>query len=238
MKRILVKLSGEALAGSRGFGIEPAVVKHICAQLRPVVEGGTRVAIVVGGGNLFRGAELARHGMNRIRGDHVGMLATVMNGLSLCELFDALGLKTRLLSAFEVPGIVPRFTVADGEAALGRREVLMLAGGTGNPLFTTDTAACLRAIELGMDAVFKATQVDGVYSADPKVDPKAQRYDHLSYDDAIAKELKVMDLAAFALCREHNLPIHVFDLAAEGALGAILAGSSVGTRIDRDGPSA
>ena len=228
---VLLKLSGEALAGDLDFGIDPAVVLDIAREIRPLVDGGTRLAIVLGGGNLFRGAELAQHGMDRVTGDQMGMLATVMNGLAVRDVLGSQGIDARVLSALAIPGLAARYSVADATAALDDGEVVLLVAGTGNPFFTTDTAACLRAIELGMDAVLKATQVDGVYSADPKLDPTASRYDAVSFDEVIKLDLKVMDLAAFTLCRDHAMPIHVFDVATPGALKEIVGGGKVGTRI-------
>ena len=235
MNGILLKLSGEALAGELEFGIDPHVVRRVADEIRPLVAGGIRVAVVLGGGNLFRGAELARGGMDRVTGDHMGMLATVMNGLAVRDLFCAHGVSARTFSAFDIPGIVTRYSVATAQAALDAGAVVILVGGTGNPFFTTDTAASLRAIELGVDAVLKAAQVDGVYDADPKENPGAQRFDAVSFDEVIARDLKVMDLAAFALCRDHDMPIYVFDVAAKGALEEIVRGGKVGTRVDANG---
>lgn len=231
LRRILLKLSGEALAGELPFGIEPAVVREMGDELQPLLANNVGVAVVLGGGNLFRGAELARHGMNRVTGDHMGMLATVMNGLAVRDVFRAQGIAAQVFSALEIAGVASRYSVAAASAALDAGNVVLLVGGTGNPFFTTDTAACLRGIELEVDAVLKATQVDGVYDADPKLDPSAVRYDTVSYDEVIAKDLKVMDLAAFTLARDHAMPIHVFDVSSRGALAEIVKGGRVGTRI-------
>lgn len=231
LRRILLKFSGEALAGDLPFGIDPHVVRTMGDELQPLLASNVGVAIVLGGGNLFRGAELAKHGMNRVTGDHMGMLATVMNGLAVRDVFKDQGIAARVFSALEIPGVVPRYSVAAAKAAVDEGHVALLVGGTGNPFFTTDTAACLRGIELEADAVLKATQVDGVYSADPKLDAHAVRFDTISFDDVIAKDLKVMDLAAFTLAREHALPIHVFDASVRGALADIVKGGRVGTRV-------
>lgn len=231
MRRVLLKLSGEALAGDAGMGIDPEVVKRLCRDIAAAREQGAEVGLVLGGGNLFRGAALQRSGLDRVTGDQMGMLATVMNGLAFRDLLRQVGVPSTLFSALELPGVAARFDRDAAVAALERGEVAVFVAGTGNPFFTTDTAACLRGIEIGADAVLKATKVDGVYSADPMLDPNATRFDALSYDEVLERDLKVMDLTAICLCRDHDLPVVVFDLADEGALTRVIKGDKVGTRV-------
>ncbi len=231
MLRLLLKLSGEALAGERGFGFDPDVLNRLCEEVGVAVELGAEVAIVCGGGNLLRGAHLAEAGMNRVVADQMGMLATCMNGLALGDALARSGVAAQAFSAFSLAGVLPTYAVAEARAAFERREVVIIAGGTGNPFFTTDTAACLRALELGANCVLKATKVDGVYSSDPVLDPNAKRYDTLTFDEAISRCLGVMDLSAMCLCREHALPVVVFDLNSPGALTRIVKGEKVGTQI-------
>ena len=228
MRRILLKLSGEALAGGEGFGIDPAVVARLCRDIGAARE---QVALVLGGGNLFRGASLQAAGLGRVTGDQMGMLATVMNGLAFRDLLRQAGVPSILYSAIELPGVAERFHRDHALEALERGEVTVFVAGTGNPFFTTDTAACLRAVEIGADAVLKATKVDGVYTADPLTDPQAQRFDELTFDEVLARDLKVMDLTAICLCRDHGMPLVVFDMACEGALIRLVDGEIVGTRV-------
>ncbi len=234
MRRVLLKLSGEALAGSAGFGVDPAVVARLCGDIARAREAGAQVALVLGGGNLFRGAALQAAGLGRVTGDQMGMLATVMNGLAFRDLLRQVGVPATLYSAIELPGVAERFHRDYAVAALDRGEVTVFVAGTGNPFFTTDTAACLRGIEIGADAVLKATKVDGVYTADPKKDPAARRFEALSYDEVLARDLQVMDLTAICLCRDHGMPLVVFDMEAAGALIRLVNGDKVGTRIGRD----
>ena len=229
--RVLLKLSGEALAGPAGFGIDPAVLERLCQDLAAAAGLGAQVALVCGGGNLLRGASLAEAGMNRVVADQMGMLATCMNGLAIGDALHRAGVPAKVFSAVAVGGFLPGYGAAAAGAALDRGEVAIIAGGTGNPFFTTDTAACLRGLELGVDAVLKATKVDGVYTADPVLDPTARRFETLSFDEALARNLRVMDLTAICLCRDHSLALVVFNLATPGALTRILKGEKVGTRI-------
>jgi uridylate kinase len=236
LRRILLKLSGEALAPGRtgpegGFGIDPAVLDRLAGEIVALQRSGGQLAVVLGGGNLFRGAALQAAGMDRVTGDHMGMLATIMNGLAFRETLQAHGASATLFSALAVPGVVAGFSRDAALAALDQGQVVVLVAGTGNPFFTTDTAACLRAIELEAEAVLKATKVDGVYSADPLEDPSATRFDELSFDETLERQLGVMDLTAICLCRDHHMPIVVFDMNAKGALTAIINGDKVGTRI-------
>jgi uridylate kinase len=235
MRRILLKLSGEALAGGEGFGINPRVVARLCGDIAQVVADGVEVGLVLGGGNLFRGAALEQAGMDRVTGDQMGMLATVMNGLAFRDLLRQAGVPATLYSALELPGVAERFHRDPVVAAMERGEVAVFVAGLGNPFFTTDTAACLRGIEVGADAVLKATKVDGVYSADPAADPTATRFEALTFDEVLERDLKVMDLTAICLCRDHGMPLVVFDLGAEGALTRLVKGDKVGTRV---GPAA
>ena len=231
MTRLLLKLSGEALAGKAGFGIDPGVIDRVCRELREAHRLGVEVALVCGGGNLFRGAALAKAGMDRVVADQMGMLATCMNGLAIGDALARASVPARLFGAVAMAGVLPAYSVPKARAALDNGEVAVLAGGTGNPLFTTDTAACLRAVELGADCVLKATKVDGVYSADPMLDATAERFDTLSFDDVLQRALSVMALTAICLCRDNALPVVVFDLAAPGALTRLVKGEKVGTRI-------
>lgn len=231
MTRLLLKVSGEALAGQPGFGIDSGVLERVCRELREAHQRGAELALVCGGGNLLRGAALAEAGMDRVVADQMGMLATCMNGLAIGDALARMAVPARLFSAVSVAGFLPAYNVRRARAALGNGEVVILAGGTGNPLFSTDTAACLRAVELGADCVLKATKVDGVYSADPLQDAAAERFDAISFDDVLKRGLGVMDLSAICLCRDHDMPVVVFDLGAHGALTRLVKGEKVGTRI-------
>jgi uridylate kinase len=231
VRRVLLKLSGEALAGGEGFGIDPQVVARLCGDMAAALADGVQIGLVLGGGNLFRGAALQAAGLDRVTGDQMGMLATVMNGLAFRDLLRQSGVASTLYSAIELPGVAERFHRDRAVAALARGEVAVFVAGTGNPFFTTDTAACLRAIEIGADAVLKATKVDGIYSADPMKDQSAQRFESLAYDEVLERNLQVMDLTAICLCRDHGMPLVVFDLGAEGALTRLVRGEKVGTRV-------
>ena len=235
MRRVLLKLSGEALAGAAGFGVDPSVVARLCRDIAAARDAGTQVGLVVGGGNLFRGAALQAAGLGRVTGDQMGMLATVMNGLAFRDLLRQAGVPSILFSAIELPGVAERFHRDQAVDALERGEVAVFGAGTGNPFFTTDTAACLRGIEIDAEAVLKATKVDGVYSADPHRDPDARRFDELTYEEVLARDLAVMDLTAICLCRDHGMPLVVFDMETEGALIRLVNGEKVGTRIGADG---
>jgi len=231
VRRVLLKLSGEALAGKAGFGVDPQVVARLCRDIAAARDAGAEIGLVVGGGNLFRGAALHAAGLGRVTGDQMGMLATVMNALAVRDLLRQAGVPAVLFSAIELPGVAERFHRDQALAALERREVALFGAGTGNPFFTTDTAACLRGIEIDAEAVLKATKVDGVYSADPVRVPDAERFEELTYGEVLERDLKVMDLTAICLCRDHGMPLVVFDMEAEGALIRLINGEKVGTRI-------
>lgn len=230
-KRVLLKLSGEALQGHDGFGIDPAVLDRMAQEIKELIELGVEVGLVIGGGNLFRGAGLAKAGMNRVVGDHMGMLATVMNGLAMRDALHRAYVNARLMSAISLQGICNDYNWAEAISLLRNGRVVIFAAGTGNPFFTTDSAACLRGIEIEAEVVLKATKVDGVYSADPVKHPDAELFSELDYNEVLEKELKVMDLAAFTLARDHNLPIRVFNMNKPGALRRVIMGESEGTLI-------
>lgn len=230
-RRILLKLSGEALQGSEGFGIDPTVLDRMAEEIKELVELGVQVGVVIGGGNLFRGAGLAKAGMNRVVGDHMGMLATVMNGLAMHDALHRAYVNARLMSAIPLNGVCDNYSWAEAIRLLRNNRVVILSAGTGNPFFTTDSAACLRGIEIEADIVLKATKVDGVFSDDPVKNPTAVLYSKLSYQDVLEKELKVMDLAAFTLARDHGLPIQVFNMNRPGTLHKVVMGEKEGTLI-------
>ncbi len=231
-RRVLLKLSGEALMGGRTHGVDPELAGRIAAEIAEAARAGVALALVVGGGNLFRGADLAARGMDRVVGDHVGMLATVMNALVLRELIAAEGVPAEAYSAMPMGAVCETYSPRAARAALARGAVALLAGGTGNPFFTTDTAAALRAAELGAGLMLKATKVDGVYSADPARDPQARRYERLSYDEVLARGLGVMDLSAVVLCRDHGIRVRVFNVFEPGELVRAARGEAVGTLVD------
>ncbi|OCG16318.1 UMP kinase [Gilliamella sp. App6-5] len=231
-KRILLKLSGEALQGDEGFGIDATVLDRMAQEIKELIEMNVQVAVVIGGGNLFRGAGLAKAGMNRVVGDHMGMLATVMNGLAMRDALHRIEVNARLMSAIPLNGVCDDYRWTEAISLLRHGRVVILSAGTGNPFFTTDSAACLRGIEIEADVVLKATKVDGVYSADPVKDPTATLYKTLSYEKVLDDELKVMDLAAFTLARDHNLPICVFNMNKPGALRRVILGEQEGTLIN------
>ncbi|MBQ1782637.1 MAG: UMP kinase [Gammaproteobacteria bacterium] len=237
-RRILLKLSGEALMGDEGFGIDPKVLDRMAGEIKELVELGVQVGLVIGGGNLFRGEKLSRAGMNRVVGDHMGMLATVMNGLAMRDALHRAFVNARMMSAIPLNGVCDDYNWAEAISLLKSGRVVIFSAGTGNPFFTTDSAACLRGIEIEADVVLKATKVEGVYSADPVKDPAATLYQHLSYDEVLERELKVMDLAAFTLARDHNLPIRVFNMNKPGALRRVIMGENEGTLISRVDPDA
>lgn len=230
-RRILLKLSGEALMGEEGFGIDPKVLDRMAQEIKELVELGVQVGLVIGGGNLFRGEGLAKAGMNRVVGDHMGMLATVMNGLAMRDALHRAYVNARLMSAIPLNGVCDNYSWAEGISLLKSGRVVIFAAGTGNPFFTTDSAACLRGIEIEADVVLKGTKVDGVYSDDPVKNPEAVKYDKLSYQEVLEKELKVMDLSAFTLARDHHLPIMVFNMNEPGALRRVVMGEALGTVI-------
>jgi len=230
-KRILLKLSGEALMGEMQFGIDPAILDRLATEIAGLILMGVEVGVVIGGGNLFRGKALSDAGVGRVTGDHMGMLATVMNALAMRDALERIDMPARIMSAIPMMGVVDPYNRRKAITHLRTRHVVIFAAGTGNPFFTTDSAACLRAIEVDADVVLKATKVDGVYSADPLKDPKAQKFDYLSYDDVLLKGLEVMDLTAICLCRDHNMPLRVFDMNRPNILKAIVHGESIGTAI-------
>jgi uridylate kinase len=230
-KRILLKLSGEALAGEAEVGIDPKVMSRIALEIGQLVGIGLQVGIVVGGGNLFRGSALQAAGLDRVAGDHMGMLATIMNGLAMRDALERNNIKTRLMSAIPMSGVVDHYDRRGAVRYLQGGDVCIFAAGIGNPFFTTDTAACLRGIEINADVVLKATKVDGVYNADPFKDPTAVRYDYLTFDEVLEKKLGVMDLTAICLCRDHNMPLRVFNMNRPGALLNVMVGESEGTLI-------
>ncbi|WP_220718380.1 UMP kinase [Agarivorans litoreus] len=230
-RRILLKLSGEALMGDEGFGIDPKVLDRMALEIKELVELGIQVGLVIGGGNLFRGEGLAKAGMNRVVGDHMGMLATVMNGLAMRDALHRNFVNARLMSAIELNGVCDSYNWADAISNLKAGKVVIFSAGTGNPFFTTDSAACLRGIEIEAEAVLKGTKVDGVFTADPVKDPAATLYRELDYAEVLDKELKVMDLAAFTLARDHNLPIRVFNMNKPGSLKNVVMGADEGTTI-------
>ena len=230
-KRILLKLSGEALMGSEGYGIDADVLNIYVKQVSEVVKKGTQVGIVIGGGNIFRGMTGTGEGFDRVLGDQMGMMATVINSMALLSAFRNIGQKARVFTAFSIESIGERFSKLKALQALESGEVAIFSGGTGNPFFTTDSASALRAVEIEADVLLKGTRVDGIYTADPEKDPTATKFDVLSFDETIQKNLKVMDLTAFALCKENKLPILVFDMNTEGNLMKVLEGDDIGTLV-------
>ncbi|NVN86346.1 MAG: UMP kinase [Rhodopseudomonas sp.] len=230
-RRVVVKLSGEYFAGAQSYGIDQPTIDRIAGDLIAAKRLGIEIAVVVGGGNIFRGVEVSARGVSRTTGDTMGMLATVMNCLALAEALERHGQPARTLSALSMPEVCELFTQAAANRYLCEGRIVLLAGGTGNPFFTTDTTAVLRAAEIGADAVLKATNVDGVYSADPKKDASAKRFDRLTHSEALAGGYKVMDATAFALARETSLPIIVFSIAEPGSIGAVLGGAGRATIV-------
>jgi uridylate kinase len=229
--RILLKLSGEALMGEQQYGIDPARIREYAIQVKEVVDAGVQVAIVIGGGNIFRGMQGIAQGLDRVQGDHMGMLATVINGLALQSALEDQGVYTRLQSAIEMDKIAEPFIRRRAIRHLEKGRVVIFGAGTGNPYFTTDTAATLRAIEIGADVILKGTRVDGIYTADPEKDPDAVKYARLSFQEVYEKGLNVMDMTAFTLSRENDLPILVFDMNTPGNLMKIVQGSDIGTLV-------
>lgn len=230
-RRVLLKLSGEALMGELDYGIEPAVIQRMAAEIATARESGVEIAIVIGGGNIFRGAGLARAGMDRVTGDYMGMLATVMNALAIQDALESNGVFARVMSALQINEVCEDYIRRRAVRHLEKGRVVILAAGTGNPFFTTDTAASLRAIEIGADILLKATKVDGVYDADPVKHPAANRYDTVSFDKVLADKLSVMDATAVVMCRDNKLPLRVFDLTRTNALVQAMAGDNVGTLV-------
>ena len=230
-KRVLLKLSGEALMGSQEFGIDPAVPARLADEIRPVYDAGVQVAIVIGGGNIFRGVQVAAGGMDRAQGDSMGMLATIINALALQDTFEKAGMDCRVMSAIEMRQIAEPYIRRRAIRHLEKGRITIFAAGTGNPYFTTDTGAALRACEVNAQVLMKATNVDGVYDSDPKKNPDAVKYDKVTYDEVLTKNLKVMDAAAIALCRDNKMPIMVFDINADGGFRKAVEGENVGTVV-------
>lgn len=232
-KRVLLKLSGEALMGDADYGIEPAMIARIAGEIKALNALGVEIALVIGGGNIFRGAGLAEAGMDRVAADQMGMLATVINSLSMQDALEQQGIFTRVMSALPINSVCEDYIRRRAVRHLEKGRVTIFAAGTGNPYFTTDSAAALRASEINADLMIKATKVDGVYDSDPKQNPDAVMYKTLSYDEAIVKKLNVMDATAMVLCRDNNIPMRVFNLYQEGYLARVVAGEDVGTYVER-----
>ena len=230
-KRIILKISGEALQGARGYGIDPAVATSIASQIKDVWELGVQTAIVVGGGNIFRGLSASAHGMDRTIADYMGMLATVMNGMALQDALEKVGVPTRVLSAIEIKELAEPFIRRRAIRHLDKGRVVIFVGGTGNPYFTTDTTAALRASEIHAEVILKATKVDGIYSSDPVVNKNAEKFDRLTYIDVLKKKLKVMDSTATSLCMDNDIPIIVFDLNVDGNIKKAVTGEKIGTLV-------
>ena len=233
-RRILLKLSGEALMGQGSHGIDPQVIQRLAREISAVVSQGVQLGLVIGGGNLLRGASLAEQGMNRVTGDHMGMLATVMNALAMQDTLQQLGMDCRVMSALSMNDVCESYTARESIRHLQQGRVVIFAAGTGNPFFTTDSAASLRAIEIGADLMLKATKVDGVFTADPVTNPDATLYERISYDDALAQKLGVMDATALVLCSEHSMPLRVFNVFEAGHLGRIIDGQDIGTLVQQE----
>jgi uridylate kinase len=231
-KRILLKLSGEELMGEEGFGIDPKVLDRMALEIGQLVGIGVQVGLVIGGGNLFRGAALNAAGMDRVTGDHMGMLATVMNALAMRDALERTNISSHVMSSIPMSGVVEHYDRRKAIRYLKDGDVVIFAAGTGNPFFTTDSAACLRGIEIDANVVLKATKVDGVYSADPMLKPDAELYESLTYDEVLNKQLGVMDMTAICLCREHKMPLRVFRMSKSGALLNLVVGGNEGTLID------
>jgi uridylate kinase len=233
-QRILLKLSGEALMGEGTHGIEPAVIQRLAAEINAVASSGVQLGLVIGGGNILRGAGMASQGMDRISGDHMGMLATIINALALHDAIEKAGTPCRVMSALTINQVCEPYVCRRAIRHLEKGRVVVFAAGTGNPFFTTDSAASLRAIEIGADIMLKATKVDGIYSDDPVTNPDAVFYDRISFDEALEQKLGVMDATALVLCSEHNMPVRVFNIFEPGDLGRIVEGQDVGTLVQQE----
>lgn len=232
-KRVLLKISGEALLGNEGHGIDPGITAGIAAQIKEVIEMGVEMAVVVGGGNFWRGTSASANGMDRNTADHIGMLATIMNAMGLQNALEKIGVFTRVQTAISMQEVAEPFIRRRAVRHLEKKRVVIFAGGTGNPYFTTDTAAALRALEINAEIIFKATKVDGVYDKDPLKHKDAKKYDNLSYIEVLNKNLRVMDSTAISLCRENNLPIIVFDLTMPGNIKGVIMGKKIGTLVSK-----
>ena len=231
--RVLLKLSGESLMGKQSYGIAPEMLEQYAKDIKQAVNHGVEVAIVIGGGNIFRGLSGASKGMDRVQGDYMGMLATLINSMALQAELEKQGMKTELLGGLAIEPICKEMSRRRAIEAMQEGRVVVIGGGTGNPFFTTDTASTLRAIEIKADVILKGTRVDGVYTADPEKDPTATKYDRLTFQEALGKKLKIMDLTAFALCEENNLPIYVFDMNQPGNLLKVVTGEPIGTEVTK-----
>lgn len=231
-QRILLKLSGEALMGDQSFGISNAMLTQYAQEIKKIVQEGVELAIVIGGGNIFRGIQAEKGIIDRVQGDYMGMLATVINGMALQSALEAIGIKTRLQTAIKMEQIAEPFIKRKATRHLEKNRVVIFGAGTGNPYFTTDTAASLRAIEIGAEVILKGTRVDGIYTADPEKDPAAEKYDRISFSEVYEKGLNVMDMTAFTLCNENKLPIIVFDMNKPGNLKRVVMGDTVGTLVE------
>ncbi|MGA2823274.1 MAG: UMP kinase [Bacteroidales bacterium] len=231
LKRILLKLSGESLQGDQQYGFDPERLMDYATEIKAAVDEKIQVAIVIGGGNIFRGLQGTTGGTDRVQGDYMGMLATVINSMALQDAFNRLEIRSKVLSGLAIDPVCEHMSSAKAIELLDKGFVVIIAGGTGNPYFTTDTASALRALEIKADAILKGTRVDGVYSADPEKDPNAVKYDSLSFDEAYDKGLKIMDLTAFTLCRENHLPVLVFNMNVKGNLFKIIRGDKIGTIV-------
>lgn len=232
-KRILLKLSGESLMGSQGYGIDPNRLSSYARQIKEMAQSGVQIGIVIGGGNIFRGLSGASKGFDRVKGDQMGMLATVINSLALSSALEAIGQKAQVFTAIAMFPIGEPYSKCKAIDAMEQGRVAIISGGTGNPYFTTDTGSALRAIEIEAEVMLKGTRVDGVYTADPEKDPEAKKFDEITYDEVLARGLKVMDLTATALCKENDMPIYVFNMDVEGNLRKMLEGNNVGTLVTR-----
>lgn len=230
-KRILLKLSGEALLGREDYGIDPQVIKTLAQEIIEVSRLGVQIGLVIGGGNIFRGAGLAAAGMDRATADHMGMLATVMNALAMQDALEKLGVTARVMSAIKINEVCEDYIRRRALRHLEKGRITVFAAGTGNPYFTTDSAAALRAIEIGADLLLKATKVDGIYSADPKKDPEARRYDRITFDEVIQKKLAVMDTTAIAMCRDYKMPLRIYNMTQHGDLLKLMQGADLGTLV-------
>jgi uridylate kinase len=232
-RRVLLKLSGEALMGKFDYGIDPDVIKGLAQEVLDASRAGAEIGLVIGGGNIFRGAGLAAAGMDRVTGDHMGMLATIMNALAMQDAIEKIGGYVRVMSAIKINAVAEDYIRRRAVRHIEKGRIAIFAAGTGNPFFTTDSAAALRAVEIGANLMLKATKVDGVYDSDPKKNPDAKRYERLSYEDVITRNLQVMDTAAIALCRDYGMPMRVYDMGVPGNLMRILRGEPIGTLVDR-----
>ncbi len=232
-KRVLLKLSGEALMGNQQYGIDPQRLDDYAEEIAAAVKAGAQIAIVIGGGNIFRGLQGASKGMDRIQGDYMGMLATVINSMAIQSTLQAKGVKAALLSGLYIDRIADSMSSAKAIKLLEEGYVVVIGGGTGNPFFTTDTGSALRAVEVKADIILKGTRVDGIYTADPEKDPNAKKYESITYDEAYQKNLKVMDLTAFTMCKENNMPMLVFDMNTKGNLTKVLNGEKIGTIVTK-----